>query len=98
MPLASESVAGIVVRVERLEEDAQTLFRGDAGIRKDIAQIQTDVALSRQALEALEKRLTGLLPPPAQIVAILLTVALTAGATYLATHPPVIPSAQAAQR
>lgn len=100
MPPARDRAADCAVHEERLDnldEQVKGLRDKQVVMGDSVAAIRTDVAVTRTQVEGITKRLDSAMPTMAQVVLMLLTVASTALATYLITHPPGVPAAHAAQ-
>lgn len=84
-------------RLDQLDDQTASLRRDSRETHDALGSLRTETALLRAAVDSLVRRLDSSLPTPAQVVLMLLTVAVTVGATYLATHPvgSPVPSAHA---
>lgn len=113
MPPASESLVGVVVRVESLEDQTHSLREDAKSTRGSLAELQTQIALLTNATERLTEALKGLQEDqqqetkerlqrsamPTRAAWLLLAGALVTGALggWIGRQLPDIPKAQVAQ-
>jgi hypothetical protein len=91
-------VAVLGARVDSLDEQTSSLRRRSECTHDDVAGLRTDVAVIRTDVDAIKRRLDSALSTTSQVAIMLLTVAVTAAATYLSSHATSpVPSAQAHQ-